>query len=92
MSVFWCTSECTLTGQDIGKTTENSPGTKEFLKMIRARQIAERIGEKAEPWPTLILVLKEGKEKLFQEYIVDVRGHSEVSQNMLDYSRGGILS
>ena len=38
-----------------------------FLKvfMIGARYIAERIEKRAEPWPTLMLLLKAGKEKLF---------------------------
>jgi len=29
-----------------------------------------RIGEKAESWPTPISTLKKGKEKLFQKYLV----------------------
>jgi len=33
--------------------------------MIGARYIAERIEKRAEPWPTLMLLLKAGKEKLF---------------------------
>jgi len=29
------------------------------------------MGERAEPWPTLTLVLNAGDEKLFQVYVVD---------------------
>jgi len=39
--------------------------------MIGARYIAERIGERAEPWPTPTLVLNAREEKLFQEYKVE---------------------
>ena len=38
-----------------------------FLKvfMIGARYIAKRIGKRAKPWSTLMLLLKAGEEKLF---------------------------
>ena len=31
---------------------------------------ADRIGERANSWPTPILTLKKGEEKLFQKYLV----------------------
>ena len=39
--------------------------------IIEIRQIAKRIGERAEPWPTPTLVLNAGDKKLFQVYVVD---------------------
>ena len=44
-----------------------------YLKvfMIGARYIAERIGERAESWSMLTLVLNKEEEKLFHEYVVD---------------------
>ena len=33
--------------------------------------MVERIGERAEPCPTLTLVLNMGDKKLFQEYVVE---------------------
>ena len=44
-----------------------------FLKVfiIEAMYIVEIIGERAEPWPTLTLVLNDGEENLFHAYVVE---------------------
>jgi len=40
--------------------------------MIGARYIAERMGERADPWPTPMLVANFCDVKLFHAYIVDL--------------------
>jgi len=40
--------------------------------MIGARYIAERMGERADPWPTPMLVVNFCDVKLFHAYIVDL--------------------
>ena len=43
-----------------------------FSKMwkIGNRYNANRIGERAKPWPTPTSILKKGEKKLFQKYLV----------------------
>ena len=38
--------------------------------MIGAKYKADKMGERAEPWPTPTFTLKEGEVKVFQEYKV----------------------
>ena len=40
--------------------------------MIGARYIVERMGERADPWPTLTLVANFCDMKLFHVYVVDL--------------------
>jgi len=40
--------------------------------MIGARYIAERMGERADPWPTPTLVVNFCDAKLFHAYVVDL--------------------